>query len=256
MDTTPEVAAQVVALIESGLNQSQVARQLNLSRYSVRRVYQRYQATGGYQRRQGSGRPRATTERDNRFLMTMSLRNRRLNAVQLGQRLQEAREVEVSRWTVRRRLREGGLTAHRPANGPKLTPAHRQARLQFAREHLNWTEEQWRTVLFSDECRMCLHGNDGRGRVYRRSGERFAQCCIAERVSYGGGSCMFWGGMSMEAKTELVFITGPNTGRQSRGLTSRRYIEEVLECQVVPYAGILAKTSCLCRIMQDRILLA
>lgn len=241
MDTTPEVAAQVVALIESGLNQSQVARQLNLSRYSVRRVYQRYQATGGYQRRQGSGRPRATTERDNRFLMTMSLRNRRLNAVQLGQRLQEAREVEVSRWTVRRRLREGGLTAHRPATGPKLTPAHRQARLQFAREHLNWTEEQWRTVLFSDECRMCLHGNDGRGRVYRRSGERFAQCCIAERVSYGGGSCMFWGGMSMEAKTELVFITGPNTGRQSRGLTSRRYIEEVLECQVVPYAGYIGE---------------
>ncbi|CAH2102695.1 unnamed protein product [Euphydryas editha] len=46
MDTTPEAASQVVALIEAGQNQSQVACQLNLSRYAVRRVYQRYQQTG------------------------------------------------------------------------------------------------------------------------------------------------------------------------------------------------------------------
>lgn len=239
MDTTPEAASQVVALIEAGQNQSQVARQLNLSRYAVRRVYQRYQQTGGYSRRPGTGRKRATTQRDDRFLVNTSLRNRRLNAVQLGQQLQEVREVEVSRWTVRRRLAEGGLTAHRPATGPKLTPAHRQARLQFARNHVNWTMDQWQAVLFSDECRMCLHGNDGRGRVYRRSSERFAQCCISERVSYGGGSCMFWGGISLEAKTELVFITGPDTNRRSGGLTSQRYIEEILEEHVVPFSGFI-----------------
>lgn len=120
MDTTPEVAAQVVALIESGLNQSQVARQLNLSRYSVRRVYQRYQATDGYQRRQGSGRPRATTERDNRFLMTMSLRNRRLNAVQLGQRLQEARRSQSvdSQKTIERRRPHCTQTSNRAETDP------------------------------------------------------------------------------------------------------------------------------------------
>lgn len=241
MSTTPEVAAQVVALLEAGKNQTEVARLLNLSRFSVRRVWQRYQETGGFKRRQGSGRPRATTRRDDRFIVTTALRNRRLNAVQLGQHLQEAREVEVSRWTVRRRLREGNLTAHRPANGPKLTPAHRQARLQFAREHLEWTDDQWSAVLFSDECRMCLHGNDGRRRVYRRPGERFQQCCIEERVSYGGGSCMFWGGISLEAKTDLVFITGANPGRRSRGLTSQRYIEEVLEDSVVPFAGYIGE---------------
>lgn len=33
---------------------------------------------------------------------------------------------------------ERGLTA----------PARWQARLQFSREHLDWTEEQWKTVLF------------------------------------------------------------------------------------------------------------
>lgn len=241
MDTTPENAAQVVALIEAGHNQVTVARQLNISRYSVRRVYQRYRETGGYERRRGSGRARATTARDNRFLKLKSLQNRRLTAVDLAHQLQEVREVEVSRWTVRRRLAEGDLTAHRPANGPKLTPAHRQARLRFAQEHVHWTVDQWRRVLFSDESRLCLHSNDGRGRVYRRPNERFAQCCITECVAYGGGSCMFWGGISLEAKTELVFITGPNIRRQARGLTSQRYIEEVLQEHVVPYGGFIGE---------------
>ena len=148
MDTSPEAASQVVALIEAGQNQSQEAQQLNLSRFAVRRVYQRYQQTGGYTRRQGSGRKRATTQRDDRFVVSTSLRNRCLNAVR--QQLQNVREVEVSRWTARRRLAEAGLTAHRPATGPKLTLAHRQPRLQFPRNHVNWTMDQWKKVLFSD----------------------------------------------------------------------------------------------------------
>lgn len=113
----------------------------------MRRVYQRYVETGGYVRRHGGGRHRVTSQQDDRFLFMTSLRNRHLNAVQLGQQLQRARNVSVSRWTVRRRLAAGGLTAHRPATGPKLTPAHRQARLRFAQEHLNWTFD--RDVFYS-----------------------------------------------------------------------------------------------------------
>ena len=52
---------------------------------------------------------------------------------------------------------------------------------------------------------------------------------------------MFWGGMSLEAKTELVFITGPNIGRRSKGLTSQRYIEEILVDHVVPFSGYIGE---------------
>ena len=113
---------------------------LNLCRFAVRRVYQRYQQAGGYTKRQDSGRKRATTQRDDSFVVSTSLRNRCLNAVR--QQLQNVREVEVSRWIVRRRLAEAGLTVHRPAIGPKLTPAHRQARPQYPRNHVNWTMDQ------------------------------------------------------------------------------------------------------------------
>lgn len=241
MDTTAEEAAQVVALLQSGVRQSEVARQLNLSRFSVRRVYQRFLETGGYIRRHGSGRRRCTSERDDRFIVSRSLRNRFSNAVELQQELRATRRRTVSVSTVRRRLKEKKITPRRAATGPKLTAAHRQARLQFAREHVDWTLDQWRAVLFSDETRVSLFCNDRRRRVYRRQGERFAQACIQETVEYGGGSCMFWGGMSVAGKTDLVCVSRTGGARGQGSLTAHRYITEILEEHVVPYAGFVGE---------------
>lgn len=241
MDTTAEEAAQVVALMQAGVRQCVVARQLHLSRHAVRRVFQRFEETGGYVRRHGSGRRRCTSERDDRFIVSASLRNRFNNAVELQQRLQQARRTSVSASTVRRRLREQNIRPYRAATAPKLTAAHRRDRLQFARDHLNWTLQQWRTVLFSDETRVSLFCNDRRRRVYRRSGERFQQACIEETVSYGGGSCMFWGGISTDGRTELVCVSRPGGGRGQGSLNSHRYIREILEEHVVPYAGFIGR---------------
>ncbi|CAK1579570.1 unnamed protein product [Parnassius mnemosyne] len=226
MDTSSEEAAQVIALLQSGMRQCDVARQLNLSRFSVRRVFQRFQQTGGYVRKPGSGRKRCTSERDDRFIVTTSLRNRFTNAVELQQQLRSTRRTSVSVSTIRRRLHEKSLTAHRPAKGPKLTAQHRRDRLDFARNHCEWTLEQWRTVLFSDETRVCLFCNDRRRRVYRRQGERFTQPCFEESVEYGSGSCMFWGGISVDGKTELVCVSRTRGGRGQGSLNAGRYITE------------------------------
>lgn len=127
--------------------------------------------------------------------------------------------MEVCQWMVRRRLAVGGLTAHRLARN-WLQPIDKH--VEFTRERMNWTMDQWKIVLFSGECRIRLLGNDGRGRVSQRPDERFTHCCNFERVPHGGCSCIFWEGMSLEAKTQPVLITGPNTDRQSSLLTSRK----------------------------------
>lgn len=236
MDTTPNEAAQVIALLQQGLSQRAVARQLHLSQSAVSRVYRRFQETGAFIRRPRPDRQRRTSERDDRFIVTTALRNRHLTGVDVQQELRRVRGVAVSEWTVRRRLKQANLTPKRPATGPQLTPGHRQARLQFAREHRLWSIDQWRPILFTDECRVCLHGSDRRGRVYRRPDERFAQCCFRETVAYGGGSCMIWAGISLEGRTALVFVPG---GGRGGGLTADRYITDILLEHVVPYAGFV-----------------
>ncbi|GFV70404.1 hypothetical protein TNCV_4798231 [Trichonephila clavipes] len=50
---------------------------------------------------------------------------------------------QISRKTVARRLRGGGLYARRPVMCVPLTRQHRTARLQWCREHHNWTEQDW-----------------------------------------------------------------------------------------------------------------
>ncbi|KAF2888620.1 hypothetical protein ILUMI_17553, partial [Ignelater luminosus] len=99
-----------------------------MTRAAVQKVCERYEETGS-----GPGRkpvqPSAMT--------ALLCQRQRLNAVQVQQELREVRGVNISQWTVRRRLQESNLTPRNPATGPKLTPAHRQARLNLARDHLN-----------------------------------------------------------------------------------------------------------------------
>lgn len=232
MVLSTEDCAKAVALVADGRSQRYVSRFLHVSLSTVQRALERFRETGRNTRRPGSGRNRKTTAIDDRFIVLNTLRNRHMTSVETKNQLREVRGTAVSVWTVRRRIQEAGLKSYRPAAGPKLLPRHRVARLQFSREHLNWTLAQWRTVLFTDESRFCLHSPDGRERVWRRPGERFAECTFKPRLSHGGGSLMVWAGISMDACTELVVIDGGS-------LTAQRYIEEVLENYVVPFAPFI-----------------
>ncbi|KAF2891937.1 hypothetical protein ILUMI_14236, partial [Ignelater luminosus] len=118
MHITPEKAIQAIVLIENGHSQRIVARRLNLTGAAVRRVCERYEETGSFHHQSGTGRKRCTTERDDRFIVSKSLRNRRLNAVQVQQELREVREVNISQWTVRGRLQESSLISKNPATCP------------------------------------------------------------------------------------------------------------------------------------------
>lgn len=44
------------------------------------------------------------------------------------------------------------------ASKPKLTQKHKEARLLWTQERVNWTNDQWNNVVWSDESRFALHG--------------------------------------------------------------------------------------------------
>ena len=81
--------------------------------------------------------------------------------------------------------------------------------------------------MFTDESGFCIDMNDGRAKVWRRLGERYANCCVREPSRWGGGSVMVCGGISWRYKAPRVVIEG--------ALSTRRYIDEVLVTVVVPF---------------------
>lgn len=224
--------AVIVALREEGRSQQYIAERLGAAQSSVSRALRRFRETGEHRRRAGQGRNRVTSARQDRFLRLNALRQRFVTARSLRNQLFETHNVAISVQTTRNRLKEFQLFCRRPARGPRLTAAHRRARLAFAREHVNWQQADWRRILFTDESRFLMRGNDRRERVYRRNGERFAQCNFAQTDSFGGGSIMIWGGISLDGRTDLVVL-------QNGTLNAERYITNILEDNVVPVAAIV-----------------
>ena len=105
----------------------------------------------------------------------------------------------VSGQTIRNMLREHGVRSGRQYVGPVLAQRHLLARNDWARNHLGWTRQQWSNVMFSDESRFTLDNKDGRVRVYRRTGERFADSCVQQLNRFQRG-IMVWGGITTTQK--------------------------------------------------------
>uniref|UniRef100_A0A8C7G941 Uncharacterized protein n=1 Tax=Oncorhynchus kisutch TaxID=8019 RepID=A0A8C7G941_ONCKI len=75
--------------------------------YNVYYSLQRTAQTGSNQNRKRSGRPRCTTEQEDKYIRVSSLRNRCLTNPQLAASLNSTRKTPVSTSTVKRRLRNG-----------------------------------------------------------------------------------------------------------------------------------------------------
>ncbi len=133
----------------------------------------------------------------------------------------------ISAQTVRNRLREAHLHAHRPHRGLDLTAVRHRNRLEWANAHIRWHVALWRGVLFTDESRFSLYRADGRPRVWCRVGERFADVNVVDRVAHGGGGVMVWSGICYGQRTQGHFIDGI--------LNAQRYRGEILRPIVVPF---------------------
>ena len=138
-----EERARVLAMLECGRTQEQVARRFNVSRSTIRRLVRCVRVTGTYADRPRSGRPRVTSVRQDNFIRQRHLRDRFVTAESTSRVVVGNRGRPISRYTVRRRLRERGITCRRPYSGLVLTLRHRHQRLIWARNHRG---QHWSSV--------------------------------------------------------------------------------------------------------------
>ena len=223
--------ARVIGLLEAGRSRRDVANQFHVSVATLSRLVRRYRETGDVKDRVRSGRPRITTAVEDRRIRLLSLRSRDKPATVIRDEIRVDRanpRQGLSVQTVRNQLHNNGLRSRKTAMKPLLNDGHKQARLTWARQHVRWTRQQWSHVLFTDESRFCLDHHDGRVRVWRRRGERFADSCVRSSRQGRGGSVMIWAGISEQGKTDLVFVEG--------NMNAQRYIDQVLQPVILPYA--------------------
>ncbi len=105
----------------------------------------------------------------------------------------------ISPMTVWRILRKAGLKKTKPTRKPGLTKEMRAERLAWCLAHKDWTLEDWKKIIWSDETSVVLNHRRGGYKIWRTSGERFLKSCIRERWK-GYSEFMFWGCFSYDQR--------------------------------------------------------
>ncbi|GFX76710.1 transposable element Tcb2 transposase [Trichonephila clavipes] len=124
----------------------------------------------------GGGRVRSTTPAEDRYIVLLAKRNRHTTAQQVANQFLAASGKQISRKTVARRLRGGGLYARRP-------------------------------VVLSSDCRRQL--------IWRESGTAYRPENIQEKDRYPTCSIMVWAGIMINGRTRLhVVANGTMTGQR------------------------------------------
>ena len=150
-----------------------------------------------------SGRPRSSSTREDRILVRKYLNNRRSSSKALSRELQESTGCNISARSVRRRLYNVGLKSCRPAKKPFINETQRKRQLRWCREFQNWTVDQWKQVIFSDESNLSVFSY--KGLVRRRAGERYKPNCMQPTVKHPE-SVMIWSCISHHGVGRLFFL--------------------------------------------------
>ncbi|GFU70837.1 transposable element Tcb2 transposase [Trichonephila clavipes] len=199
------MSGRIIGKIEEGRKITDVSREFDIAHSVVSRLWKSFKTTGMCSRRH-----EVVLEVANQFLA--------------------ASGKQISRKTVARRLRGGGLYARRPVVCVPLTRQHRTARLQWCRDHHNWTEHDWACVLFSDESRFNLSSDCRRQLIWRESGTAYRPENIQEKDRYPTCSIMVWAGIMINGRTRLHVVANGT-------MTGQRYTDEVLLPHVRLFRG-------------------
>lgn len=133
----------------------------------------------------------------------------------------------VSDKTVHNRLHEHQLHARRPVRVPALTRGNCTRQLHWVQEHLNWPQQEWTQILFTDKSRFGLRLDTRTTRIWRRPGN--AECFVVFHKVHScqGGTVMIWGGINIGVRTDLVLL--------EQHLNAIDYCHIILQPVVVPY---------------------
>jgi transposase len=147
--------SSLLTLHALGFNDERVAQLTGCDRRTVRHWVAHYQQHHSLEDEPRSGRPRVTSAATDTSIVVAATEN----PFTTPQNILAEQSIEASSRTVRRRLDAAGLFGRVARIEYPFTQVNITQRLEFAREHQDWTDDQWARVLFGDETYICLGAN-------------------------------------------------------------------------------------------------
>ena len=131
----------------------------------------------------------------------------------------------VTKRTISNTIHREGLKSCCARKVPLLKKAHVQARLKFAKEHLD--DQAWEKVVWSDETKIELFGINSTRRVWRKRNAEYNPKNTIPTVKHGGGNLVLWGCFSATGTEQRHHMEVRMNGAMYRGILADNLLPSV-----------------------------
>ena len=202
---TPAQLNRVLTLLDMGKSAHEVATTTGRSVSTISRIRSKHRSSLS---KAAGGRPRKLSPSDIHYTIQQITSQKIDHVTQASKVLQDMNGESISARTIGRALKKAGMKAVVKRKRPRLTKKHRRERLDFALAHKDWTVEDWKRVVWSDETKINRSGSDGRKWVWKKAGEGLSDRLVEGTVKFGGRNLMLWGCMLWEGPGFATKIDG------------------------------------------------
>jgi len=158
----------ILYLLDSGESPNQISASTGLHQSTISRIRSKHRPGLA---KPSSGRPSLLSSADTRYAIRLITTRKAENASQVAKSIRHMIKKPVSTRSIRRYLHRAGMKAVVKTKRPLLKPCHHKERLSWALAHKDWTLEDWKRVVWSDETKINRLGSDGRKWVWKKAGE-------------------------------------------------------------------------------------
>ena len=186
--TTFQQHFTVTSLLQEGYSCHQIQSKTGVGKSTIGRI--KKEMDGDKENSKG-GCPSKLSPSDKRSITRQITTGKLDNAVQATHFINNILSNPVTPQTVRNALKEDNFHSIVKQKRPLLKKVHRLDHLKFAKYHENWTVDDWKRILWSDETKINRIGSDGRNHFLTEP--PLPQSSMEEETILWYG--VVWGGM-------------------------------------------------------------
>jgi transposase len=216
---------QIIAYNAQNLSIRTIANLIGRGKSSVESVTKRYRETGEYERLPGSGRKRKILDSEVDHMVLSVKRNRKITLNELREGLAAD---SVHKATISRALaRSGRVENVWQTKKPFVSNKNQKIRKKWCQERKNWTIDDWKKVLWSDESPFVFRFNQ-RERVWKLSDEKFHPSLLTGTVKHDD-KIMVWGCFCWYGTGRLYKVRGIMEKMQYKSILQREMLTSARE---------------------------
>ena len=201
----PVEYGRLVGAWEWGGSFAEIGRQFGIPKETVRDAINRYTKTNSPLPSMRKGAQKKISIEQETHLR-LAIRRNPVNNYTDNWKAAVTSGLEVSLATYRKCIKEMGFQQCKITEVPLLTDVQKKKRLLWCKDKVNWSSEQWESVIWSDESMFRLGRGAAGVTVIRKPGEGLQERYRVGTLKFGNGSLMMWGCFHAKSLGPLVLL--------------------------------------------------